>query len=229
MASEKILIVDDEPSIRELIALALTSAGFTNLIEAADGESALSAARRQQPNLILLDLMMPGIDGLNVCRLLKQDESTRSIPVIMLTARSEESDIVLGLELGAADYITKPFSNKILVARIRAHLRSTTEATVSCDVRIAGLVMNTERHSAELCDEPLDLTPTEFDLLRLFAGHPGRVYTRNQIITKTKGEGYAVTDRTIDVQIVALRRKLGEWGTRIETVRGVGYRFSDHD
>ena len=226
MANEKILIVEDEPSIRELVKMALEDAGFSAVYEAGDGETALQEVRRVQPDLILLDLMLPGIDGLTVCRKLKSEEDTRHIPIIMLTAKSEESDVVLGLEMGACDYITKPFSRKILAARVRAQLRNQTEAASGNEIRRPGLVINETLHSVKINGVEVELTRSEFAILLLFAAHPGRVYTRNQIILKIKGEDYPVTERAVDVQIVNLRRKLGEWGAEnIETIRGIGYRL----
>lgn len=230
MPSNKILIVEDESPIRELIRIALESAGFTSVFEAADGESGLAQARSLHPDLILLDLMLPGIDGLDVCRKLKADEDLRHIPVIMLTAKSEEADIVLGLELGANDYVTKPFSRKVLIARIRTQLRNLAEKTNNPSERISnGLYINPETRAARLDSRDLQLTHGEFEVLFLFASHPGRVYTRNQIIAEIRGEGYPVTERAVDVQILNLRRKLGEWGANIETIRGVGYRLKAED
>lgn len=221
----KILVVEDDEAIRDVIRFALESNGYGDVIAAGDGESGLQLARREQPSLVLLDLMLPQLDGLSVCRELKRDKTTRNIPVIMLTAKSEESDIVRGLETGANDYVTKPFSNKVLVARIRAQLRSSSEQNSGDEIRCDALLMNTAEHTAKLGDEMLDLTATEYGILRLFAKHPGRVFTRDQIVLKVKGDDYPVTDRAIDVQIVNLRRKLGLWGAHIETVRGVGYRM----
>lgn len=225
MADGKILIVEDEEPIRELIKLALESAGFSSVYTAADGIEGLKLAQKRQPDLILLDLMLPELDGLTLCRLLKNDESTRAIPVIMLTAKSEESDVVLGLELGAVDYITKPFNRKILIARVRAQLRSRSERDSANEIRHAGLVIDKDAHAARLDGAELSLTVSEFDILLLLASHAGRVYTRNQIIARLRGEDYAVTGRAIDVQVLNLRKKLGDWGRRIETVRGIGYRL----
>lgn len=225
MANKKILLIEDEAPIRELVKMTLQAAGYSAIYESEDGEQGLKSARTHQPDLILLDLMLPGIDGLTVCRKLKTDENTHNIPIIMLTAKSEESDIVLGLEMGANDYITKPFSRKVLIARVRAQLRKMSEIEATNEIRRAGLVINIERHTAKLSGTELDLTLSEFEILRLFASHPGRVYTRNQIISKIKGDDYPVTDRAIDVQIVNLRRKLGVWGGNVETIRGVGYRL----
>lgn len=226
MAKEKILLIEDEQSIRELICMTLEMAGYNTVYTAADGENGLMLAESKQPDLILLDLMLPGIDGLNVCRRLKSNEDTRNIPIIMLTAKSEESDVVLGLELGANDYVTKPFSRKILVARINAQLRQSAELSNTTEIHRKGLTINSESHVARLEGRQLDLTVSEFEILKLLISHPGRVYTRNQIIYQLKGDDYPVTARAIDVQIVNLRRKLGEWGGNIETVRGVGYRFT---
>ncbi len=224
--SYKILIADDESSIRELVRMALEEANLTEIIEAENGQDALNKAERCQPSLILLDWMMPEMDGLTVCRTLKMQESTRNIPVIMLTAKSEESDIVLGLEMGAIDYITKPFSRKILIARVRAHLREQTSQISTTEIRRGTLLLNIEQHYCKLDGENIDLTFSEFEILSLFAKHPGRVYTRNQIIQRIKGDGYPVTERSVDVQIVNLRKKLGDWGnTHIETIRGIGYRL----
>ena len=219
-----ILVVEDEESIRELIGLNLQAAGYTVEL-VADGTQALTKVKAVRPDLILLDWMLPGLDGLDVLRHLKADPQMATIPVMMLTAKSEESDIVLGLELGACDYITKPFSNKVLVARVRAQLRSGIEQEQSDEIRYDSLVMNTLDHTAKLDGNALDLTFTEYGILRLLAKRPGRVFTRDQIVSKVKGDDYPVTDRAIDVQIVNLRRKLGTWGTHIETVRGVGYRM----
>ena len=229
MANEKILVVEDEDAIRELLTFTLQNAGFSHIEGAANGEEGLVRARSWQPDLIILDLMLPGIDGLTVCRKLKTNEETRNIPIIMLTAKSEESDVVLGLELGAADYITKPFSRKILIARVRAQLRRSAELEESDEIRYNGLLINTESYSVKLNGEGVELTISEFEILKLFAAHPGRVYTRGQIIKAIKGDDYPVTERAIDVQIVNIRRKIGTWGTNIETVRGVGYRMAPND
>ncbi|MBQ6705781.1 MAG: response regulator transcription factor [Opitutales bacterium] len=223
--NNRILIVEDDEAIRDVVRYALESNGFKNVLTAADGEEGLRLALRECPALILLDLMLPKTDGLEVCRRLKRDESVRDVPVIMLTAKSEESDIVLGLELGAVDYITKPFSTKVLVARVRAHLRQAFDQENSTEIRRDGLTLNTAEHTARLNGELLELTFTEYGILQLLASRPGRVYTRDQIVSRVKGDDYPVTDRAIDVQMVNLRRKLGAWAVNIETVRGVGYRM----
>ncbi len=222
--STMILIVEDEPEIRELIRMNLAAAGFATE-EAEDGVQALEKIRVHRPDLILLDWMLPGLDGLGVLRKLHGDAELSRIPVMMLTAKSEESDIVLGLEMGAADYVTKPFSNKILIARIRALLRREEEDKPEEQIRYAGLTLFSAQRRATLNGEELLLTCGEFDLLKLLCARPGHVYTRSQIVSRTKGEDYPVTDRAVDVQIVSLRRKLGPFGERLETVRGVGYRM----
>ena len=223
---KKILIIDDEPDIVEFVDYNLRREQFETRA-AADGLSALRAAREMLPDLILLDLMLPGVDGLEVCRQLKSATETEHIPIIMLTAKGEEADIVTGLEIGADDYVPKPFSMRLLLARIRAVLRRSArvreaEARV---VRAGDLIIDDDRHEVSLGGQPLQLTLTEYKLLRFLARHPGRVFTRTQILNNIQDEHVLVIDRAIDVHVAALRRKLGEAGQRIETVRGVGYRF----
>lgn len=229
MAHETILIVDDERDITELIRYNLEKENFKT-ITVATGEDALSEAKRVRPDLIILDLMLPGVDGLEVCRKLSQDEATRTIPILMLTAKSEDSDIILGLEMGADDYVTKPFSPKVLIARIRALLRRNREKEAlkkETVIRIHGITIDTTRHEV-LCDDvPLPLSVSEFSILEFLAKNPGWVFSRNQIIGAVKGEDYPVTERSVDVQILGLRKKLGEKGTFIETVRGIGYRMTE--
>lgn len=226
-----ILLVEDEQDLLELLSYNLTREGFS-VETAMTGENGLKKAREMgsQLDLVLLDLMLPGIDGLEVCRTLKGRDHTSGIPVIMLTAKGEESDIVRGLEYGADDYITKPFSPRVLLARIQAVLRR-SEGDANRDdgsvIEIGSVQIDTERHEVLVKGEPVTLTATEFKLLSLLASKAGRVFTRQQII-ETIHEGYAaVTDRSVDVQVVSLRRKLDEVGRNIETVRGVGYRFRD--
>lgn len=227
MANKTILIIDDEEPIRELLKLTLQSAGFDSILESSNGEDGLALATRYIPDLILLDLMLPGMDGLSVCRRLKSSPDTQMIPIIMLTARSDESDIVIGLEMGANDYITKPFSRKVLTARIRAQFRIVEQQNQSPVLQIAGLSINKDQRRVSVFGESVSLTFSEFEILVLFAAHPGRVFTRGQIIRQIKGEDYPVTDRAVDVQILNLRRKLGEWGAaHIETIRGIGYRLT---
>jgi len=230
MNNKTILIIDDEEPIRDLLKLTLKSVGFDSILESSNGEDGLTLAARYKPDLILLDLMLPGMDGLNVCRHLKYSPDTQTIPIIMLTAKSDESDIVVGLEMGANDYITKPFSRKVLTARIRTQFRIAEQQELSSVLQISGLNINQEQHLVSVAGENITLTFSEFEILALLAAHPGRVFTRNQIIRQIKGEDYPVTDRAVDVQIVNLRRKLGEWGTaHIETIRGIGYRLTQED
>ena len=219
-----ILIVEDEEAIRDLIRINLTAAGFS-CEEAEDGLQALAKAKAARPDLILLDWMLPGLDGLGVLRKLKADPALSTVPVLMVTAKSEENDVVLGLEMGASDYVTKPFSNKVLIARIRALLRRGEEDPPEEIIRYASLTLIPGQRRAVLAGEELSLTCGEFDLLALLSSRPGHVYTRSQIVARTKGEDYPVTDRAVDVQVVNLRRKLGPFGERLETVRGVGYRM----
>lgn len=228
MSKEKILIVDDEPDILELVRFNLAKEGY-EVTCAASGEEALKSARGFSPDLVILDLMLPGIDGLDVCRELKSDSKTSSIPVIMLTAKGSEADVVAGLELGADDYITKPFSPRVLLARVKAVVRRRKSAPVDegATLRIDDLVINPQRHEVRISSELLDLTSTEFKLLHLLAHQRGIVFTRDKIVDLVHGEDYPVTDRSVDVQVVGLRKKLGDYARFIETVRGVGYRFRD--
>jgi two-component system, OmpR family, alkaline phosphatase synthesis response regulator PhoP len=228
MAKEKILVVEDDEDIQELIRFNLSKEGY-QISCVARGEKALPAARAQIPNLILLDLMLPGMDGLDVCKQLRRDATVQAIPIVMLTAKGEESDIVTGLEVGADDYITKPFSPKVLIARLRNVLRrkARPSADEKTPIRIHELVIDPGRHEVLVKGKPLDLTFTEFRVLQVLAARPGWVFTRNQIVDAVRGEDYAVTDRAVDVQIVGLRRKLGPCDKYIETVRGVGYRFKE--
>ena len=192
------------------------------------GESALDLAQTRQPALIILDLMLPGLDGLDVCKVLKNNNKTCHIPVIMLTAKSEESDIVAGLELGADDYITKPFSSKVLVARVRRVLRKNADHGPNEDtIEIHDLVIDPERHEVRLKGVSMSLTRSEFDILAMLARKPGRVFTRYDIVDSLHGSDYVVSDRAVDVEIAYLRKKLGTCRHYIETVRGVGYRFKD--
>lgn len=228
MAREQIMVVDDEESILELVAYNLTRDGY-RVTCLATGEAALERARSELPDLIVLDLMLPGVDGLEVCKRLKSDAATSHIPIVMLTAKGEDADIVVGLELGADDYVTKPFSPKVLVARLRAVLRRKArklpgEAEV---VKVHELVISPGRREVLAKGKPVELTNTEFRLLHLLARRPGWVFTRGQIIDALRGVGYPVTDRSVDVHVVGLRRKLGLSGRCLETVRGVGYRFRE--
>ena len=228
MAQDKILIVDDEKDILELIGYNLEREGY-KIVKALSGEEALRNSRSEKPNLILLDLMLPGIDGLEVLKRLKKDSKTANIPTVLLTAKGEEADIVTGLELGADDYITKPFSPRVLLARIRAALRRQKEEIIDLqsEIHIHDLEIHPGRRSVLARGNPVELTFTEFQLLFLLARRPGWVFTRSQIVDGIRGDDYPVTDRSVDVQIVGLRKKLGPHGKYIETVRGVGYRFKD--
>jgi len=227
MPKPTILVVDDEEDIRELISLNLKREGY-EVRPVETGEEALAEARRGVVSLIVLDLMLPGIDGLEVCRKLKADPRTQPIPVVMLTAKGEESDIVTGLELGADDYVTKPFSGKVLVARVRRILRRKSEgAEKEAVVKIHELSLDPARYEVMAGNKPVELTLTEFNILHTLARRPGRVFARYQIVDAIHGDDYLVTDRAVDVQIVALRKKLGPCAKYIETVRGVGYRFLD--
>lgn len=227
MSKAKILVVDDEEDICELVELNLNPEGF-DVLTCETGESALDMARQKQPDLIILDLMLPGIDGLEVCKILKAGDKTKHIPIVMLTAKGEEADIVTGLEIGADDYITKPFSGKVLVARVRRLLRRVTERTdEKGPVKIHELVIDLVKHEVLVTGKPVELTVTEFNILHTLAKRPGRVFTRYQIVDALHGGDYIVTERAVDVQMVSLRKKLGSCGKYIETVRGVGYRFKE--
>lgn len=227
MSKENILIVDDEEDVLELVRYNLDKNGY-KLDTAASGEEALAKARAKMPDLIILDLMLPGIDGLEVCKKLKSDSKTQNIPVIMLTAKSEESDIITGLELGADDYVTKPFSPKVLIARVRRLLhRNIARDQEQTPIKIHDLTIDPPRRQVFIKDKPVDLTFTEFNILCVLAKRPGMVFSRYQIVDSLHGDNYLVTDRAVDVQIVSLRKKLGSCSKYIETVRGVGYRFKE--
>lgn len=228
MSQAKILIVEDEEDVVELIRYNLEKNGY--LTESAmDGRKALAKIRLKAPDLILLDLMLPEVDGLEVCRTVKNDPATAGIPVIMLTAKGTEADIVAGLEMGADDYITKPFSPRVLMARVKAVLRRNDMPADSdkTTLRIHEIEIDPGRHKVTVLGKPVSLTMTEFSLLRFLAARPGWVFTRYQIVDAVHGTDYPVTDRSVDVQVVGLRKKLGRAGQYIETVRGVGYRFQE--
>jgi two-component system alkaline phosphatase synthesis response regulator PhoP len=228
MPKARILIIEDDEDIQELIRYNLAREGY-QVKAAATGESGLELARSEKTDLIILDLMLPGVDGLEVCRLLKSSANTSAIPVLMVTAKGEETDIVTGLEIGADDYITKPFSPKVLIARVRAGLRRKTQKAVAEDavIKIDSIFIHPGRHEVLIDNKPVNLTLTEFKLLHFLANRPGWVFTRYQIVDAIKGEDYIVTDRTVDVQVVGLRKKLGKYGKYIETVRGIGYKFKE--
>ena len=229
MPKEKILVVDDEEDILELLKYNLSREGY-QVFCTTSGEKTLNLVKTETPDLILLDLMLPGMDGLEVARRLKESPPTKNVPIVMLTAKGEEADIVTGLELGADDYITKPFSPRILLARVKAVLRR--KAKESQDktsvIQAHNLLIHPGRHEVRVNDNPVQLTFTEFGILHYLARRPGWVFTRSQIVDEVRGEDYYVTDRSVDVQIVGLRKKLGPAGEYIETVRGVGYRFKGY-
>lgn len=230
MANKTILVVDDEADILQLIQYNLEKEGYKTLTTAS-GEEALREARRHLPNLIVLDLMLPGLDGIEVCKQLRSSEDTKYIPILMVTAKSEESDIITGLEVGADDYITKPFSPKVLIARVRAILRRSRRNPINEGrepyLQIHNIQIDTTKHEVVAEGQPLPLSVTEFAILEFLARNPGWVFSRNQIIGAVKGEDYPVTERSVDVQILGLRKKLGEQGRMIETVRGIGYRMKE--
>lgn len=227
MARGRILVIDDELDLIELVRYNLEKEGFT-VQSAQDGESGLARAIRELPDLIVVDLMLPGVDGLDVCRSLRFDKRTARIPIIMLTAKSEESDRILGLELGADDYVTKPFSPRELVARIKAVLRRTSAPQAESEIIQRGsLIIDLTRRAVSCAGDSISLTATEFRLLQFFATRPGRVFSRSELIDGVLGRDVVVEDRTIDVHITGLRKKLGGCGDWIETVRGFGYRFRE--
>ncbi|MEC7726787.1 MAG: response regulator [Planctomycetota bacterium] len=231
MAKAKIIVVEDEPDILELISYNLEREGY-RVIRCRDGEQGLSRIRTDNPDLVVLDLMLPGMDGVEVCREVKADPVTRKIPVVMVTAKSEESDVILGLGIGADDYLAKPFSPRELVARIKVVLRrgrAGEDGAGSNDERVARgeLIIDVGRFEARKGGQLLSLTPTEMRLLHFLASHPGRVFPRSHLLSRVLGEDVIVDDRNIDVHVRALRQKLGDSSRCIETVRGVGYRFMD--
>ncbi|MEM5948265.1 response regulator [Spirochaetia bacterium 38H-sp] len=221
-----VLVVDDEPDIRELVAFNLEREGY-RVSTAEDGNTALQIVRSELPDVVVLDLMLPGKDGLEVCRDLKADKATTNIPIIMLTAKAEEADIVIGLELGADDYVTKPFSPRVLLARIKAVLKrvKTEKTDVTGLVSIGILSIDPLKHRAEVEGKAVELSATEFDILYFLARNPGWVFSRAQIIDAVRGNNYAVTERSVDVQILSIRKKLGKARDYIRTIRGVGYKF----
>ncbi len=229
MVKETILIVDDEEDIIELIKFNLKNEGYS-ILKAQTGEQAIKIVKLYQPDLIVLDLMLPGIDGLEVTKNLKSSDQTNQIPIVMLTAKGEESDIVTGLELGASDYISKPFSPKVLIARIRAILRrssNTSKGNTDKVIKEGDLIIDKARYEVKIGGNKVELTPSEFELLSFLVDKKGWVFTRGQIVDAIRGKNYAVTQRSIDVVIVGLRKKLKNYASAIETVRGVGYRFKE--
>ena len=227
-----ILVVEDEPDIRHLVSHHLVKEGY-RVAGVASGEEALAAAESQPPDLIVLDLMLPGLDGLTVCRRLRANPKTAGILIVILTAKGEEADVVAGLNLGANDYVTKPFSPRVLLARVRAVLRRTASAPLPAAepdaevLEIQNVKMHFGRHEVLVDGQPVDLSATEFRVLAALARRPGWVLTRQQILDAVHGANYVITDRAVDVQIVGLRKRLGRAGKYIETVRGVGYRVQE--
>jgi DNA-binding response OmpR family regulator len=222
----KILVVDDEPDALEILGFKLREAGYTPIF-AKDGTRALAIAREERPDLIVLDLMLPEVDGLEVCKILRRDQSTASIPLIMLTARAAEMDRVLGLELGADDYVTKPFSPRELLIRIKKQLgRARTGEDQSTNLRIGSIQIDVPRHVVQVGDRPVVLTATEFKLLEILARRRGRVQSRDRLLQDVWGYENPIDSRTVDTHMRRLREKLGDASLHLETVRGVGYRFS---
>jgi two-component system phosphate regulon response regulator PhoB len=229
MRKSVILVVDDEKDITEIVTYNLQKEGF-EVHSCGDGETALSKCRTVLPDLVVLDVMLPGMDGVEVCRAIRRDERTASIPVVLLTAKGEESDVVLGLGVGADDYVPKPFSVKELVARIRALLRRRHRETEEDDrtvIRVGEILVDSVRHEVVAGKKSITLTLTEFKLLRFLASHTGRVFTRSELLDRVIGEDVYVVDRNIDVHVRSIRKKLGKFAAHIVTVRGVGYKFDD--
>ena len=224
----RILVVEDEEDLLELVRFNLAREGY-QVQGLARGEEALRAVRAQPPDLLLLDLMLPGMDGLELCRLLRADEATRALPIVMLTAKGEESDVVAGLELGADDYISKPFSPRVLLARVRAVLRRRVDGSPAAGgaLQVHQIAIHPGRREVTVDGRPVSLTFTEFNILHFLARRPGWVFTRGQIMDAARGEDYHVTERSVDVQMVNLRKKLGPAGRHLQTVRGVGYRLAE--
>lgn len=227
MSRYKLLVVEDEDAIRAMLTLVLQQAGF-EVIGAAESDKAQKLLLETAPDLILLDWMLPGVSGVEWARRLKKDPSYREIPIILLTARGEEEDKVRGLEIGADDYMTKPFSPKELVARIRAVLRRSGKSLDLGQITIGDLILDTEQHRFSIGDKLLDISPTEFRLMQFFMSHPDKVYSRTQLLDQVWGRSVYIEERTVDVHIRRLRKILGEYGREelVQTVRGFGYRFS---
>ncbi len=224
-----VLVIDDERDLIKLVRYNLEKEGF-QVISALDGEAGLSLATRERPDVVVIDLMLPGIDGLEVCGRLRTDPRTSAIPLIMLTAKASESDRIVGLEMGADDYVTKPFSPRELAARVKAVLRRTSPQKPPSEILRRGtLTIDLARHEVTCHDEPVTLTATEFRVLQFLAGRPGRVFSRAEIIDGALGRDIAVLDRTVDVHVMSLRRKLGACGDWIETIRGFGYKFREEE
>ena len=228
MPKELIFIIEDEKDIADLLEYNLAKEGY-RIKQFSSGEAGLKAAQNDAPDLVILDLMLPGMDGLNVCKILKENDKTKHVPVVMLTAKSEEVDIVTGLEIGADDYITKPFSPRVVLARLRAVLRrkDDTKDAPAKMIKIGDLTIHPGHHEVTVKNKKIALTHTEFKMLHTLASRPGWAFTRYQLVNSIRGEDIVITDRTIDVHIAGLRKKLGSAGNNIETIRGVGYRFKE--
>lgn len=231
MARETILIVEDDENIQQLVGYNLAKAGF-QVLYAENGEQALASVKRELPDLMVLDIMLPSLNGFEVCKILRKDPQTKTLPIIMLTAKGEEKDVTTGLDLGADDYITKPFSPKILVARIKAALRRREELAGDEGsegkgglLKVHDIVIDPKRYEVVVAGSLVSLTVTEFSILDLLARRPGWVFSRQQIIDGVRGYDYVITPRAVDVQVFGLRKKLGASGEYIETVRGIGYRM----
>jgi len=232
MTRPTVLIVEDEREIADLVQFHLQRAGFDASI-AHRGKAALEFIRKTPPDVVVLDLMLPDLDGLEICRRIRASDEHRRIGVIMVTAKGDEADVVAGIELGADDYLSKPFSPRVLVARVKSVLRRSADAKPAAPRRIdlvgGRLGVDPERHVTTIDGKPVELTLTEFGMLHFLALRPGFVRTRDQIITAVHGRNVVLSSRTVDVHMTALRRKMGELGALIETVRGVGYRFAEGD
>ena len=229
MNRRKIVVIEDEPDIVEVISYSLKREGY-NVLAVDRGDESINLIRNQSPSLIILDLMLPGMDGLSVCRQLKSDPIVKDIPVIMISAKGEESDIVIGLEMGADDYLTKPFSPRELLARVKAVLRrgQVKESQSKERIVLQNLTIDVARHEVRVDDEMVSLTATEFKILHQLAAHPGRAFTREQLLNRVLGMGVVVVDRNIDVHIRSVRKKLGDAAQLIQTIRSVGYRILDN-
>ena len=227
--SSKLLLVEDDPDLLEILRLTFENEGYRT-VQATNGEDALRIARRQSPDMVILDVMLPGLDGIEVCRQIRADPALKHLPILMLTARSEESDIVLGLGVGADDYLSKPARPRELAARVKTLLRRAgpRDAAVTGELIVRGsMTIDPVRFEVRIGEEKMQLTPTEFRLVQTLAGSPGRVFRRSELLDFAVGAGAVVTERNIDTHIKSVRRKLDRHADWIETVRGVGYRFAE--
>jgi len=230
LSAERILIIEDDPEIQEMLKFAFAREGW-QLLMASTGEEGLKILRGKEADCVILDIMLPGMDGLKTLKKIRENKNMQTLPVILCTARGEEADIIAGLELGADDYVVKPYSPRVLAARVRAGLRRKENASSQGETaqkkffQYGTLSVDIDRHTVLLDNKPLDLFPTEFAILVQFMANPDIVFSRQRLITAIRGNDYPVTDRSIDVQIMGLRKKLGDSGNMIETIRGIGYRF----